>query len=463
MRYRSTRGHAPALSFPDTVLTGLAADGGLYVPESLPHFSPAELESFASLPYAALAQRILLPFVEGTLSAEELSALLTETYASFRHAAVAPLVQIGANDWILELFHGPTLAFKDFALQFLGRLLSGLLAKRGERAVVLGATSGDTGSAAIAGFRGLPKTESVILFPAGRVSEVQRRQMTSVPDANVHCVAVEGTFDDCQHLVKTLFLDEAFRTRHHLVAVNSINWARVLAQTVYYFYAALRLGAPHRSVAFSVPTGNFGDIYAGYLAARMGLPVADLLIASNHNDILTRCHATGRYAVGEVLPSLSPSMDIQVSSNFERLLFDLYAQEGTAVSALMDSLRHSGAFTLGAHEHAAFRARFSAARVEDTAIRACIRETYQRCGYLLDPHTAVGVAASREARRHPDAPMVTLATAHPAKFPESVLEASGVHPALPSHLADIFSRPERCGFLPADAEALKKFIAAITR
>lgn len=458
MRYHSTRGQAPELGFEDTLLTGLAADGGLYVPDALPRFTAEELTALAHLPYTALAQRIIAPFCADVLPASELEALLTRSYADFRHPATAPLVQLGANDWVLELFHGPTLAFKDFALQFLGQMMARLLARRGERVVVLGATSGDTGSAAIAGCRGLPNMDIVILFPHGRVSDVQRRQMTTIADANVHCVALEGTFDDCQRIVKTLFVDAAFKARHRLVAVNSINWARIMAQIVYYFYAGLRLGAPHRPVAFTVPTGNFGDIYAGYLAARMGLPVADLVIATNRNDILSRCLHSGVYDMRDVQPSLSPSMDIQISSNFERLLFALYDQDSAAIRGLMESLRQNGRFHLSAAAHARLKERFCSGAADDSATLATIASVYRETGYLLDPHTAVGVHAARTCRRVPDAPMVTLATAHPAKFPDAVTQASGVHPALPPHLADIFDRPERLRVLPNDAAAIQSLI-----
>lgn len=458
MQYHSTRGLAPTLSFEDAVLTGLAVDGGLYLPVSLPHFTASDLETLASLPYTELALRIMLPFCEGALSEAELRAIVMESYSPFRHAAVAPLVQIGSQDWIMELFHGPTLAFKDFALQFLGHVMSHLLKKRGEKVVVLGATSGDTGSAAIAGCRGLPNMEIVILFPDGRVSEVQRRQMTTYPDANVHCVALDGTFDDCQHIVKTLFVDTTFRKKHRLVAVNSINWARIMAQIVYYFYAGLRLGATARPVAFSVPTGNFGDIYAGYLAAQMGLPIADLLIATNRNDILARCVGTGTYDMREVVPTLSPSMDIQVSSNFERLLFDLHGSDSAAIHRLMESLKQSRHFTLSAPVHMALTERFSAASVDDAATLAAISSIYRDCQYILDPHTAVGVAASRKARRHKDMPIVTLATAHPAKFPDAVQQACGIHPALPAHLNDLFSRTEKLTRLPNAADAIMQLI-----
>ncbi len=459
MRYFSTRGNAPALGFEDAVLTGLAPDGGLYLPEILPHFDTAEQNAMAGLSYEALAQRIIAPFCSETLDETMLAELLERAYATFRHPAIAPLVQTGGNEWVLELFHGPTLAFKDFALQFLGQIMSHLLQKRGERVVVLGATSGDTGSAAIAGCRGLPNMDIVILFPHGRVSEVQRRQMTTSADANVHCVAVDGTFDDCQRIVKTLFVDAEFKRRHRLVAVNSINWARIVAQTVYYFYAGLRLGAPGRPVAFSVPTGNFGDIYAGYLASRMGLPVADLIIATNRNDILSRCLTSGAYDMRPVEPSLSPSMDIQISSNFERLLFDLYGRDSAAVFTLMESLKQSQRFELSAPALAELKARFSAGSASDENTLSTIASTYAQSGYLLDPHTAVGLHVAR-ARKPDGVPVIALATAHPAKFPDAVMQASGVHPQLPPHLAHLFSSEERMARVPNTVESVKELIDA---
>jgi threonine synthase len=459
--YLSTRGQSPALSFADAVLAGLAPDGGLYVPETLPLFSPAEIASFAGLSYPALAERILWPFVEGTLAREALRALLESAYGGFRHAATAPLAQIAPNRFVLELFHGPTLAFKDFALQFLGPLLDHLLRARGERAVVVGATSGDTGSAAIAGCGGRDHVEIFILHPHGRTSDVQRRQMTTILADNVHNIALSGTFDDCQDIVKSLFADAAFRTRHRLVAVNSINWARILAQIVYYFYAAVHLGAPHRPVSFAVPTGNFGDIYAGHIAKRMGLPVHKLIIASNRNDILTRVLSSGAYAMDGVVPSLSPSMDIQVSSNFERLLFDLHGRDGKAVGELMQRFRAERRITLNAKPLAALRSEFAAHAVSDEATLSAIRSVYETTGILLDPHTAVGVVAGAACHDAPEVPLVMLATAHPAKFPEAVARATGVHPPLPPHLADLFTREERFDTLPNDATAVQAYIEAL--
>ncbi|GIX30471.1 MAG: threonine synthase [Porticoccaceae bacterium] len=462
MRYVSTRGGAEPLGFEEVVLTGLAPDGGLFVPERLPHFDAEQLRELQGRDYRALAVEVMAPFVGGALSDAELRALVERAYAGFAHRAVAPLVQLGHNEWLLELFHGPTLAFKDFALQFLGQLLDLLLARRGQRAVVLGATSGDTGSAAIEGCRRCANVDIFILHPHGRVSEVQRRQMTTVLADNVHNIAVEGDFDDCQNLVKACFADRVFLPEGRLlVAVNSINWARIMAQIVYYFWAALALGAPARQCAFAVPTGNFGDVYAGYLAARMGLPVARLLVATNANDILHRCLTANDHSRRPLVPSLSPSMDIMVSSNFERLLFDLYGREGSAVAELMERFRTTGRFSLSEEALAGARTWFASERVDDEGTVATIAEEYRTSGYLLDPHSAVGVAAARRWRRDPALPMVALATAHPAKFPEAVRRAGyPADPPLPSHLADLHARPERYEVLPADLEALRRHIAA---
>jgi threonine synthase len=458
MKYVSTRGNAPVLGFDDVVLAGLASDGGLYVPEKLPSFSRADIEAMAGMHYTDLAATIMRPFVGGALSEHELRDLLNASYSDFRHAAIAPLKQIDVREWVLELFHGPTLAFKDFALQFLGRLMHHILTKKGQKLVVLGATSGDTGSAAIAGCRGSEAMDIVILFPHGRVSDVQRRQMTTVADKNVHCLAIEGNFDDCQRIVKNLFVDEPFRAAHPLGAVNSINWVRILAQVVYYYYAALSLGAPSKSVAFSVPTGNFGDIYAGHLARVMGLPIADLVVASNKNDILTRCYHTGVYGMEGVFSTLSPSMDIQVSSNFERLLYDLYGKDTGAIQGLMTGLKQEGRFALGKAQHKQLQQQFSASCVDDDTTIACMQEMFMSTGEVLDPHTAVGVRAALNCRRYPELPMITLATAHPAKFPDAVQQACGVEPQLPYHMQDLFDKPERQTILPASEDAVKRYI-----
>lgn len=464
MKYISTRGQAPALSFEEVVLTGLAPDGGLYVPENLPVFSREEIASWVDLSYQELAFKVMQPFVAGALSDTEFKQLIDEAYSSFRHDAIAPLVQTGHNEWVLELFQGPTLAFKDFALQFLGHLLDHLLKKRNQKVVVMGATSGDTGSAAIEGCRRCDNIDIFILHPHNRVSNVQRRQMTTVLAPNVHNIALEGNFDDCQNMVKASFGDQSFLPEgRQLVAVNSINWARIMAQIVYYFYAGLALGAPHRPISFSVPTGNFGDIFAGYLAKRMGLPIDQLVIATNSNDILHRCISGNDHSKHELQHTLSPSMDIMVSSNFERMLFDLYDRDGDAIRGLMESFK-SGSMTLS--ETALGRARelFSSYRVDDGTTIEVIRQVFDRCEYLLDPHTAIGVEAARKTRRRQDIPMVCLATAHPAKFPEAVRKAGQVKdPALPHHMADLFEREERYEVLPHDARQVQTFIATKVR
>ena len=461
IRYQSTRGQSPELSFEDVVLTGLAPDGGLYIPTELPKFSPAEIADMAQLSYPELAHKIIAPFTEGTLTGEELERLLDKSYSTFRHSAIAPLKQLGKGQWLMELFQGPTLAFKDFALQFLGNLIEFTLAKHNKNVTVLGATSGDTGSAAIAGCRGSKHMEIVILFPDGRVSDVQRKQMTTVEDENVHCVALDGNFDDCQRIVKTLFVDMDFKEKHPLVAVNSINWCRILAQVVYYFHAALSLGSPAVAPSFSVPTGNFGDIYAGYLAKKMGLPMGDLVIASNRNDILTRCFETGTYQMDGVSPSHSPSMDIEISSNFERLLYNLYEGDAEAVRDHMTTLKESGSFTLSQGAHAALKAEFAAYKVDDDETLRVIKDVYDKTSELLDPHTAVGYQAAAEhvSAKPAATPMITLATAHPAKFPAAVKQAVGVEPALPHHMADLFDKPERMSREPNDPEAIKTMIS----
>ena len=458
MRYVSTRGQAPALDFADVTLAGLARDGGLYVPERWPSLSKGDIAALAGKSYGEAAVRVMQPFVAGALSDETLADLIADAYGGFRHAAIAPLAQLDANDWLLELFHGPTLAFKDVALQLLGRLFDHFLTARGQRVTIVGATSGDTGSAAIEACRDRAAIEIFMLHPVGRVSEVQRRQMTTVMSPNVHNIAVDGTFDDCQAMVKAMFNDLAFRDALQLSAVNSINWARVMAQVVYYFTSAVALGAPHRSVAFSVPTGNFGDVYAGYVAARMGLPVAKLIVATNINDILARALQSGSYAKGEVFPTITPSMDIQVSSNFERLIFDLYDRKGEVVTGLMDAFQRTGAMTLGAAQLKMAQRLFVSARVDEAETKAAIADVYRRSGVLIDPHTAVGVAAGRRQRADRTIPLVSLATAHPAKFPEAVAAASGVAPALPAHLADLLKREERCVSLPNDLASVQVYI-----
>jgi len=460
VKYISTRGQAPALSFEEVVLTGLAPDGGLYVPETLPTFSGQEIASWAGLPYQELAFKVMQPFVAGALSDAEFRKIIDEAYSSFRHDAIAPLVQTAHNEWILELFQGPTLAFKDFALQFLGHLLDHLLKKRNQKVVVMGATSGDTGSAAIEGCRRCDNIDIFILHPHKRVSDVQRRQMTSVLAPNVFNIALEGNFDDCQNMVKASFGDQSFLPEgRQLVAVNSINWARIMAQIVYYFYAGLALGAPHRPVAFSVPTGNFGDIFAGYLAKRMGLPIDQLVIATNSNDILHRCISSNDHSKHELQHTLSPSMDIMVSSNFERMLFDLYDRNGDAIRQLMEDFK-SGAMVLSETALSKARQLFTSYGVSDEVTVQVIRDVYENTEYLLDPHTAIGVEAARKTRRRQDIPMVCLATAHPAKFPEAVRKAGQQQdPALPHHMADLFEREERYQVLPKDIARVQAFMA----
>jgi threonine synthase len=461
VKYISTRGAAPALNFEDVLLTGLAPDGGLYVPETLPRYSPEEIASWAGLSYTDLAYKIIQPFVAESIPNADLKAIIDDTYVDFRHPAVAPLVQLDHNEWVLELFQGPTLAFKDFALQMLGRLLDYVLERRHQKVVIMGATSGDTGSAAIQGCKRCKNIDIFILHPHQRVSEVQRRQMTTVLGEKIHNIAIEGNFDDCQAMVKASFGAQQFLPDgRQLVAVNSINWARIMAQIVYYFYAALALGAPGRAISFSVPTGNFGDIYAGYLAKQMGLPIDQLIIATNENDILHRFMSNNLYQKNPLKHTLSPSMDIVVSSNFERLLFDCYERDGAAIARLMDDFNKR---EVGISEKAFARARelFDSAAVDDAQTVALIGEVWERGEYLLDPHSAIGVQAARLCRRDRSTPMVTLATAHPAKFPDAVMQAGyPTVPPLPHHMADLFEREERCTVLPNDIAAVHRFMVA---
>ena len=443
MRYISTRGKAPILSFEEAMLTGLARDGGLYVPESWPELSVSEIANFSGLSYEEIAFRVMKPFVGDTFTAEEFRSIIERAYASFEHKAICPLVQIGSNDFLLELFHGPTLAFKDVAMQLIGQMFDTALKKRGERLTIVGATSGDTGSAAIEAFRGSEAVDVFIMYPHDRVSEVQRRQMTTPVEENVHTLAVDGDFDDCQAQLKAMFNDFEFRDEVRLAGVNSINWARVMAQVVYYFTAAASLGAPLRPVSFTVPTGNFGDIFAGYVAKRMGLPVDKLVIATNQNDILHRTLQQGKHSKEGVTPSISPSMDIQVSSNFERLLFDLYDREGDAVSQLMDELSQGGGFDLSQGALERLRLEFASARASEEETSRTISDMARETGEILCPHSAVGVKAAKDERGDPSIPMITLATAHPAKFPAAVEKASGIHPDLPPRMAGIFERQER--------------------
>lgn len=454
----STRGDAPALELDEVTLAGLARDGGLYVPAEWPVFSADQIAAMAGLSYADLAVAVMTPFVADTIAPQDFKRLVVDAYGHFEHRAVTPLRQSGTDEWVLELFHGPTLAFKDCALQLLGPLFDHLLQRDNSRVTIVGATSGDTGSAAIEACRDRDALDIFILYPHGRVSEIQRRQMTTVPSSNVHCLAVEGTFDDCQALVKGMFDDAAFRDRHRLAAVNSINWTRIMAQVVYYFHAALALGAPQRSVAFSVPTGNFGDIFAGYVAAQMGLPVASLCIATNRNDILARFMANGDYQVHDVMPTASPSMDIQVSSNFERLLFDLMGRDGAAVAGLMRDLKSTGRFSVSENVLAQARGLFRAGTVDEPGTLAVIAEEWRRTGVLVDPHTAVGIGAGRNDRPA-GVPLVHLATAHPAKFPDAVEKATGVRPPLPERLADLTTRKERFDVVTNDLATVQAVIA----
>ncbi len=464
MKYISTRGDATPLSFEEVVLTGLAPDGGLYVPETLPTFSQEEIASWAGLSYQDLAFKVIAPFVDGAIPDADLKKIIDDSYATFRHDAIAPMVQTGHNEWILELFQGPTLAFKDFALQFLGNLLDYILKKRDQKVVVMGATSGDTGSAAIEGCRHCDNIDIFILHPHNRVSDVQRRQMTTVLEDNVHNIAMEGNFDDCQNMVKASFGDQSFLPEdRQLVAVNSINWARIMAQIVYYFYAGLALGAPARPISFSVPTGNFGDIFAGYLAKKMGLPIDQLVIGTNANDILHRCISDNDHSKKELIHSLSPSMDIMVSSNFERLLFDLYGREGGEIKQLMEDFK-SGTMSLNDKALSTARELFTSYRLGDDETIDVIRDVFENTEYLLDPHTAIGVQAARKTRRRQDIPMVCLSTAHPAKFPEAVRKAGqSEDPALPHHMTDLFDREERLQVLDNNIDVVQQYVTKNVR
>lgn len=462
MRYVSTRGEAPALGFSDAVLSGLARDGGLFVPAEWPQFSPTEIRAMRGLPYADLAIRILTPFLGGEIKPEVFERLVREAYATFRHPAVCPLVQTGSDRYVLELFHGPTLAFKDVAMQFLARLMDHVLAERGERATIVGATSGDTGGAAIDAFAGRDRTDIFILFPKGRVSAVQQHQMTTSEAANVHALAIEGNFDDCQGMLKDMFNDHGFRDAVSLSGVNSINWARIMAQIVYYFSSALSLGAPDRPVSFVVPTGNFGDIFAGYAAKRMGLPVERLVVATNDNDILARALAGGEYRMTGVMATTSPSMDIQVSSNFERLLFEAADRDAATVRRYMAGLKQSGGFIIDAAPLARIRAEFDAGRADMTSVDAKMAAELAANGYLLDPHTAAAahVAAGLDASK---AAVVVLGTAHPAKFPDAVEKATGIRPQLPAWLSGMMQKPEKFAVLPSDVKMVEDYVKSRTR
>jgi len=462
LRYVSTRGAAPVLGFADVLLAGLARDGGLYVPETVPTLSHDDIRDLRGRPYAEVATRVMLPFLGGEIAEDDFAGLVADAYEGFGHRAVTPLRQLDSDLWLLELFHGPTLAFKDVALQLLGRLFDHVLTKRGERVTIVGATSGDTGAAAIEACRDRASIDIVILHPKGRVSEVQRRQMTTVLSPNVHNVAVEGTFDDCQDLVKAMFNDAAFRDEMRLSAVNSINWARIMAQAAYYVYAAVQLGAPEREVAFAVPTGNFGNVYAGYLARQMGLPIAGFAIGTNENDILARFFGADDMSVRPVKPTLSPSMDIQVSSNFERLLFDLYDRDGRATAEAMTAFRETGRLGVGENRWRAAADLIKSTGIDDVGTLEVIAAEQAETGELLDPHSAIGVAAARE-HRIAGVPTVALATAHPAKFPDAVQRACGIRPELPKRLADLLQREERATPLPNDLAAVQAFVRGAAR
>jgi threonine synthase len=458
LHYVSTRGGVAPCRFEEALFAGLAPDGGLYLPERWPRLDREELAALQGAPYQEVAARVLAPFVGDDLSETELCDLIGRAYGGFDHVAVAPLRQLGPNEWLLELFHGPTLAFKDIALQLLGLLFEHFLTRRQRAITIVGATSGDTGSAAIAACAGRARMSIVILHPQGRISEVQRRQMTTVVAENVHNVAIAGTFDDCQALVKALFNDAAFRSRLNLAAINSINWGRIMAQAVYYVSAALALGGPWRKVSFAVPSGNFGDVYAGYVAHRMGLPIAQLVVATNRNDILARFFASGTYSAGKVRPTMSPSMDIQVASNFERLLYDLCAGDGAEVARLLDEFAARGTMRVADDALARAREMFDAVRVGEDETAATMAEVLRTTRQLVDPHTAVGIRAGRACRLDPKLPVIALATAHPGKFPDAVQEATGIRPQLPERFADLYERAERCAVLPNDLPVVQRHI-----
>lgn len=459
MQYVSTRGSAPALDFEGATLAGLASDGGLYVPSQWPRFSADEIAAMAGLSYAELAARVMQPFVGDSLTPERLLELCREAYGRFSHDAVTPLVQLDEQHWLLELFHGPTLAFKDVALQLLGLLFEEFLARRDQRLTIVGATSGDTGSAAIDAVAGRDRIDIFMLHPNGRVSDVQRRQMTTVLAPNVHNIAIEGSFDDAQAMVKRIFNDTAMTSRFNIGAVNSINWARLMAQVVYYFAVGVQLGAPHRKIAFSVPTGNFGDVFAGYVAAQMGLPVERLIVATNVNDILHRALSQGDYSQGTVTPTAAPSMDIQVSSNFERLLFDVGGRDGKAMAEQMAGFEATKAMRLTNAQREGAARIFSSARADADEMNQAMRWAHEHCGQVIDPHTAIGLHAARASGIDKSVPVVTLATAHPAKFRDAVEQATGQRPALPARVGDLFQREERYARLAGDYAAVADYVA----
>ncbi len=457
MQFVSTRQGAPKLGFEDVIITGLAADGGLYVPEQWPTLNKDEWRALRGKSYADIALAVMWPFVEGAMPRETFKAMIQDAYGSFSHRAVTPLTQLDHNQWLLELYHGPTLAFKDVAMQLLARLMDWALERADKNASIVAATSGDTGGAAIEAFKNSTRAHVFVLHPHEKVSAVQRRQMTTTGSDRVANIALKGNFDDCQDLVKAMFADTSFRNAQNLAGVNSINWARIMAQTVYYAVAALALGGPDRPVSFTVPTGNFGDIFAGYVIKQMGLPIEQLVIATNSNDILDRTLKTGRYEVTGVEPTTSPSMDIQVSSNFERLLFDLTGRDGNAVTTMMSGLKQSGAFEIPTDALAKLRAGFTSGRTDEQTVAATIANTLKTSEKLIDPHTAVAYAVARTIKS--DAPMVTLSTAHPAKFPDAVKQACGVYPDLPPHMADLFERTEVFDVVENDLDAVESYIS----
>jgi threonine synthase len=463
VQYVSTRGEALKLGFCDAMLTGLARDGGLYLPETWPTLTRAAIAGLFGRPYAEVAVEIIRPFVAGEISDTDLGGMANEAYATFRHPAVVPLDQTGPGQFVLELFHGPTLAFKDIAMQLVARLMDHVLAGRNERTTIAVATSGDTGGAAVHAFADRARVDLVVLFPEGRISDVQRRMITTAAAANVHAIALDGTFDDCQALVKGLFNHHQFRDDVSLSGVNSINWARIVTQAVYYFTSAVALGAPERQVDFTVPTGNFGDVFAGYVAKRMGLPIRTLRVATNVNDILARTLSSGAYEVRGVQETTSPSMDIQISSNFERLLFEALERDGATVRALMGSLSQSGRFVLPAAALRSIRADFEAGRADESEVKAAIRVAWREAGDLIDPHTAVAIAVAERAAGSTDVPNIVLSTAHAAKFPDAVEAACGRRPELPPWLSGLMSKTEHVTQMPNDQAELERFVRRVSR
>lgn len=460
IRYISTRGPGDPKSFMDVILSGIAPDGGLYVPDLWPNIDRSTLTHLSGVPYTVIAANVMAPFIGNMLSPATLQQILVDAYdsGSFDHNTIAPLNQIGPNAWLLELYHGPTLSFKDYAMQFIGHLFDHVLDQQKRKMTIIGATSGDTGSAAIEACKNCKNITTIILHPKGRTSDVQRKQMTRVDSENIHNIAIEGTFDDCQSMVKAMLTDEKLKQDLQLSAVNSINWARIMAQMVYYVSSAIALGAPHRSVSFTVPTGNFGNVYSAWCARQIGLPIEKLTIASNRNDVLTRFFETGHMTLEKVMPSLSPSMDIQVSSNFERYLFDLSGRNAATVNSIMGDLKSQKSFNIDSNNMQRARQDFASARCSDDETLSMMRECYESTGILIDPHTAVGLHAATKTQEDPTTPNIILACAHPAKFPDAVFQATGIKPKLPDHLADLMSRPERFTVMPNDLDKVKTLV-----